>query len=56
MATNEVYILLKSIDVYLKGQLFNTFGGAITGISIKINGKSKQIEFTNKEFFKLLEE
>lgn len=54
MNTNDIYVLLKNVGPYLKGELFNTFSGDITGIVIKEKGKNVFIEFTDKNYFKLM--
>jgi len=49
-------MLLKDLGPHKKGQLLNSFEGILTGITIKQNGKRKEYLFTDKEYFKSLDD
>lgn len=37
-----------------KGKKFDSFGGLVCGVTVKVDGKNKTMRFDDKEYFKLV--
>jgi hypothetical protein len=49
----DKFILLKKIGKHKKGEVFESFGGLVSGITVEIDGIEQTIRFDNPEYFRL---
>lgn len=52
--TSYVFRLLKDTDKVKKNKKFDCYNGLVSGVVLTINGKQEKINFTNKEYFKMV--